>query len=73
MNERILSAQGTDICRDRISLSAFLSSMFCTLLVWQERARQRHQLAQLDARLLKDIGLARAEAEAETAKPFWRA
>ena len=42
------------------------------LLVWHERARQRHQLASLDAHMLRDLGLARADVEAETAKPFWR-
>ena len=43
------------------------------LLAWQERARQRSQLCGLDDALLKDIGCSRAEAEAEAAKPFWRA
>ncbi|HYS48153.1 MAG TPA: DUF1127 domain-containing protein [Xanthobacteraceae bacterium] len=36
-----------------------------------ERSRQRGHLAQLDDRLLQDIGVTRAEAEAEAAKPFW--
>ncbi len=44
-----------------------------TLLTWQERDRQRHALAQLDARMLKDIGLSRAEVDLESRKPFWRA
>ncbi len=43
-----------------------------TLLVWQERARQRRQLASLDDRLLSDMGVSRAEAEHEAAIPFWR-
>ncbi len=41
------------------------------LLTWQERDRQRHALAQLDARMLKDIGLSRAEVVLELRKPFW--
>ncbi len=44
-----------------------------TLLTWQERDRQRHALAQLDARMLKDIGLSRAEVALELHKPFWHA
>jgi uncharacterized protein YjiS (DUF1127 family) len=44
-----------------------------TLLTWQERDQQRHALAQLDARMLKDVGLRRAEVDLELRKPFWRA
>ncbi len=40
---------------------------------WAARARQRHHLSALDDRLLKDIGLSRADAERESRKPFWRA
>ena len=42
-----------------------------TLLTWQERDQQRRALAQLDARMLKDIGLSRAEVVLELRKPFW--
>jgi len=44
-----------------------------TIMVWQERAQMRHALAYLDDRMLRDIGVTRAEAEGEMAKPFWRA
>jgi uncharacterized protein YjiS (DUF1127 family) len=37
------------------------------------RHRSRQALAQLDARLLRDIGVTYAEAENEANKPFWRA
>lgn len=39
---------------------------------WLERRRQRSTLRELDDRMLKDIGLTRAEAAQEAAKPFWR-
>ena len=39
---------------------------------WRERARQRRQLAGLDVRMLRDIGVTAAEAERECQKPFWR-
>jgi uncharacterized protein YjiS (DUF1127 family) len=42
-------------------------------LAWFERARQRRQLQQLGDHMLKDIGLSRADVEAEVSKPFWRA
>jgi uncharacterized protein YjiS (DUF1127 family) len=41
------------------------------LMVWHERARQRHQLRSLSDQMLRDIGLGRADVEAEAAKPFW--
>ncbi|MDQ4059932.1 MAG: DUF1127 domain-containing protein [Pseudomonadota bacterium] len=37
-----------------------------------DRARQRNQLASLDDRLLKDIGLTRCDVMVECRKPFWR-
>ena len=41
-------------------------------IAWLDRARQRRQLAELDDRLLRDIGVSRGDIEAEAAKPFWR-
>jgi uncharacterized protein YjiS (DUF1127 family) len=38
---------------------------------WFERMRSRDSLARMDDRLLADIGLTRAEAEAEASRPFW--
>jgi uncharacterized protein YjiS (DUF1127 family) len=42
-----------------------------TLVVWQERVRERRRLAALDDRLLRDVGLSRADTEQEIHKPFW--
>ena len=53
-------------------LRAVPASALQALLVWQERARQRRHLASLDDRLLRDMGLSRADAERESALPFWR-
>jgi uncharacterized protein YjiS (DUF1127 family) len=36
------------------------------------RQRSRQRLADLDAHILKDIGVTYAEAEFEANKPFWR-
>jgi uncharacterized protein YjiS (DUF1127 family) len=49
-----------------------VTRLFDGVLVWLERARQRRHLGQLDDRLLRDIGLSRAEVENEIARPFWR-
>ncbi|MFQ5936329.1 MAG: DUF1127 domain-containing protein [Acidiferrobacterales bacterium] len=54
--------------RSRFSLAQFAKM----LLEWHERARQRQALLALDDRLLKDIGISRADAEIEGNKPFWR-
>lgn len=43
-----------------------------TLHLWQTRASQRRGLLGLDDRLLRDIGVTRAQAEEEARKPFWR-
>ncbi len=42
------------------------------LAAWNSRQAQRRHLLELDERLLSDVGLSRAQAEAEAAKPFWR-
>jgi len=41
------------------------------LLAWQTRADTRRQLASLDARLLRDIGLHVDDVHQEISKPFW--
>ena len=47
--------------------------ILATLEGWAERHRQRRALLDLDERMLKDIGLSRAEVYQEGMKPFWRA
>jgi len=41
-------------------------------LLWQERARGRRELQQLNDHMLKDIGLNRIDALREAEKPFWK-
>lgn len=47
--------------------------MLTTWREWRRRARDRAELARLDDRMLKDIGLTRGDAEFLSNKPFWRA
>ena len=54
-------------------VESFLSAPFATLATWSERLKQRAALAEMDERMLKDIGLSRAHAQVEADKPFWMA
>ena len=59
-----------------VSLSMIMKSLLVgvadNVVSWQQRAMQRHHLSGLDDRLLKDIGVTRADVESEISKPFWR-
>lgn len=49
-----------------------LTTLFDRLLVWQDRARGRRMLRELDEHMLHDIGIDRSVAEQEASTPFWR-
>ncbi len=53
--------------------TGWLVNILGVLLVWQARASERHRLAELEAYLLADMGLTRADVTGECNKPFWRA
>ena len=40
---------------------------------WRQRSLERAQLALLDERMLRDIGVSRGDVLREVNKPFWRA
>lgn len=48
-----------------------VQTIVATLAAWQGRRRQRRALAQLDDRLLQDIGFNRDHARREADKGFW--
>ena len=64
--ERIVRVQSLAVAR-RLSLRLVMAVEH-----WLERSRQRRALLEASDHLLKDIGLSRAEAYREGAKPFWR-
>ena len=43
-----------------------------TLREWRRRIRARHEIAGLGDRMLKDIGITRADALFLASKPFWK-
>ena len=49
-----------------------VTRLFDQVFTWLDRSRQRRHLGELDDRLLRDIGVSRAEVEQEIALPFWR-
>ena len=53
-------------------LAGRLRSLPDQLLMWLERSRQRRHLGQMDDRMLRDIGVGRGAAFAETQKWFWQ-
>ncbi len=55
------------------SLSIRLRGLFGLVLRWHGRWKQRQDLAGLDARLLRDIGVTPRQALREVDKPFWQA
>ena len=43
------------------------------LLEWYRRARSRRDIALLDERAIRDLGLSPGQMKFEAAKPFWQA
>jgi uncharacterized protein YjiS (DUF1127 family) len=56
----------------RYALSEAAEWVVATLREWRRRSRERAQLAALDDRMLRDIGLTRGDREFLANKPFWK-
>ena len=52
---------------------ASASEFFTLVSTWYERSKSRRELAGLSDHMLKDIGVSRVDAWAESRKPFWKA
>ncbi len=55
----------------RLPVERAPNGLLAILLEWDGRWRMRRSLERLDDHLLRDIGLTRAEALDEAARPFW--
>lgn len=56
-----------------IEVSSPITAVYRVFATWMERHEQRAHLAEMDDRMLSDIGLNKIDALNEAAKPFWRA
>lgn len=54
-----------------ISVSGAFETLWATIGLWRERARQRRHLAEMSEQMLSDIGISTSAARAEAGKPFW--
>jgi len=56
----------------RASVGGAFAAVAGVIGTWRERARERRELALLDARSLRDLGLNPGNVKYEANKPFWR-
>jgi uncharacterized protein YjiS (DUF1127 family) len=63
--------------RPFVSRSGFgmtmIGKLFDAALEWRARSRERRTLIGLGDRMLRDLGLTRADVDRQAMKPFWRA
>jgi uncharacterized protein YjiS (DUF1127 family) len=58
--------------QERERPASYLRRALILLGIWRKRLRDRRELALMDERSLRDIGLTRHDAFYEARKPFWR-
>jgi uncharacterized protein YjiS (DUF1127 family) len=67
----VAGAVGDSVPRRTAFAAPIITSLVDLFSTWLERVRERRQLHTLDDRMLKDIGLTRADVEYEAQKRFW--
>jgi uncharacterized protein YjiS (DUF1127 family) len=55
----------------RAARGGHLATALRQIAVWIDRRRQRHALAELNDRMLRDINVSREAARREAGRPFW--
>jgi uncharacterized protein YjiS (DUF1127 family) len=66
------SAIDAEIPPPVLATESLLLRMVDRLQVWLQRKRERRHLGTLSDRMLKDIGVSRADVEYETSRRFWQ-
>jgi uncharacterized protein YjiS (DUF1127 family) len=61
------------VVESRASWSLILGLIVATLREWRRRRAERRELASLDARMLRDVGLDPGTVYYEASQSFWRA
>jgi len=56
----------------RAPLAGTFTAFSQILETWRRRAQERRELANLDYRTIRDLGLSPSEIRFEANKPFWR-
>jgi len=65
------SLEGTPLPK-AIASPRLVARVLAKLRAWHRSSQSRFQLAELDDRQLKDIGLTRSQAQVESRKSFWQ-
>ncbi|HUA50613.1 MAG TPA: DUF1127 domain-containing protein [Candidatus Sulfotelmatobacter sp.] len=72
-SQKTIQSVGVTWWRQGMALAPMpILKLLAQVIVRWTRQRQRYSLTQLDDRILRDMGISRAEAENEANKPFWR-
>lgn len=58
--------------RSEVPLMATVAAVGQLIATWRRRAQERRELAILDHRTIRDLGLSPSEIQFEANKPFWR-
>ncbi len=53
-------------------LAGTFAAVADTIAIWRRRSRERRELASLDQRTMRDLGMTASQAAFEANKPFWR-
>ena len=56
----------------KVPLAGTYTAFNQILAGWRRRARERRELATLDSRTIRDLGLSTSDVQFEANKPFWR-
>lgn len=65
-------SQSLSVSEKAVKLPSYQAKILKKITLWKSRSRQRKALAQLDERMLIDIGYTAEQAQQEINQPFWK-